>query len=99
MNRFFRRGAFAVALLAGIGLTGVHAQIFNPGEGQTHDEVTGLLCVTPSCDVVRLDTPEVRCVCQKLNPTERRLSQLQLQCSTTERGRWVQCPAPLPWER
>ena len=97
MKSIFKRGAIAVILLAGF-VASAQAQ-FRHGEGQTHDDVTGLLCVTPSCDVVRLDTREVRCICRKINPGERRLSHLELQCTTTEQGQWVQCPAPLPWRR
>lgn len=98
MKRIVTRISLAAMLLTASMVASAQAQ-FRPGGGQTHDEVTGLLCVTPACDVVRLDTREARCICRKLNPTERRLSQLQLQCSTTERGRWVECPAPLPWRR
>ncbi len=98
MNRTITRMALSALLLSASIVTSAQAQ-FRPGEGQTHDEVTGLLCVTPACDVVRLDTREARCICSKLNPSERRLSQLQLQCSTTEQGRWVECPTELPWRR
>jgi hypothetical protein len=54
------------------------------------DHVTGYLCVTPGCDTLRL--PDANCICQKMNPSEQRLSRLQLKCSTREAGRWVACP-------
>lgn len=98
MKRIVTRISLAALFLSASMVVGAQAQ-FRTGEGQTHDEVTGLLCVTPACDTVRLDTREARCICRKLNPSERRLSQLQLQCSTTEQGRWVECPAELPWRR
>jgi hypothetical protein len=59
------------------------------------DPVTGYLCVTPFCDVLRL--PGSNCICQKENPGERRLSRLRLTCSTQEAGAWVACPVKSPY--
>ena len=54
------------------------------------DLVTGYLCTTPACDVLRL--PQSDCLCTKENPTEQNLSRLRLRCSMSDRGRWVACP-------
>lgn len=54
------------------------------------DEVTGWLCVTPGCDVLR--PPGNRCICTKDNPWETKLSRLRLTCSKRENGAWVACP-------
>ena len=54
------------------------------------DPVTGYICVTPFCDLLRL--PQSNCLCQKENPGERRLTRLRLTCSTREAGAWVACP-------
>lgn len=82
--------AFAyAALTAGAAL----AQPFpSPGDRgfNERDEVTGYLCVTPACDVVRL--PQASCICTKDNPTEKRLSKLRLTCSKRQNGAWVACP-------
>ena len=67
------------------------AQVFPRGDGpDAVDPVTGYLCVTPGCDVVRL--PNANCICKKENPTERNLQRLLLTCSTREGGAWVACP-------
>ncbi len=92
MRDIFKSIGLALVLAIGLGLSGAQAQVFYPGQGQTHDEVTGLLCVTPACDTVRFDTAEARCICQKRNPTERNLSRLELQCSAHDGRRWVECP-------
>jgi hypothetical protein len=60
--------------------------------GYQNDPVTGYLCVTPACDVVRL--PVTNCICSKTNPAARTLSETRLQCSIRENGQWVQCPVP-----
>lgn len=81
----------ALGLMAGLG----------PASGQTfpsgrdggfneRDQVTGYLCVTPGCDVVRMS--EANCICVKQNPNEQRLSRLRLSCSTRQNGAWVACP-------
>ncbi|MGE0501605.1 MAG: hypothetical protein AB7I79_08035 [Rhizobiaceae bacterium] len=62
----------------------------NGESGYTHDPVTGYLCVTGTCDVVRL--PNSDCICTKNNPAEMRLSRLKLTCSTKQGGQWVSCP-------
>jgi hypothetical protein len=54
------------------------------------DPVTGYVCMTPFCDVLRL--PGANCICQKENPGERQLSRLRLTCTTREAGAWVACP-------
>lgn len=58
--------------------------------GNKRDEVTGYLCVTPSCDALRL--PGNSCICTKDNPWEYRLSKLKLTCRKKEKGEWVACP-------
>lgn len=79
------------ALLAGA--TAASAQVFpsdRDGGFNERDEVTGYLCVTPGCDVVRMS--EANCICVKDNPNERRLSKLRLTCSKRQGGAWVACP-------
>ena len=61
----------------------------------TRDDVTGYLCVTPGCDVVRL--PQSNCLCQKENPAEQDLSKLKLTCSTSVGLKWVACPVKPPF--
>lgn len=58
--------------------------------GNKRDEVTGYLCVTSSCDALRL--PGNSCICTKDNPWETKLSKLKLTCRKKENGRWVACP-------
>jgi hypothetical protein len=81
-------GILAALLLAG----SAAAQPYpTPDRGSNErDAVTGYLCVTPACDVVRL--PEANCICQKLNPGELTLSRLRLECYTRSGGAWVACP-------
>ena len=86
-------GVAAVILTAGLSYAA--AQAFPSGGGRDsgfneRDDVTGYLCVTPGCDVLRL--PEASCICTKDNPNERRLDRLKLTCSKREAGAWVQCP-------
>ena len=79
--------------LIGLGAMAVSAQVVPNGQGRgglDRDPVTGYLCVTPSCDVVRMS--EARCICTKDNPSERRLSKLKLTCSKREAGKWIACP-------
>lgn len=86
---------FLATLAAGLMIGGAAlAQNFPSGgsDGYQNDPVTGYLCVTPACDVVRL--PETNCVCSKTNPAARNLSETRLQCSIRENGQWVQCPVP-----
>lgn len=93
---FFRRcfawcSAAVPALLLGTGLS--VAGNFPSGQGDgfnERDEVTGYLCVTPGCDVLR--PPGVPCICTKDNPWENRLSKLRLTCRKKEGGQWVACP-------
>ncbi|APH71166.1 hypothetical protein [Aquibium oceanicum] len=61
----------------------------------TRDDVTGYICVTPGCDVVRL--PQSNCLCQKENPAENDLRKLKLTCSTTVGLKWVACPVKPPF--
>ncbi|MGD9915100.1 MAG: hypothetical protein AB7S80_13545 [Rhizobiaceae bacterium] len=88
------RVAAAAGMLLAVGLVGVTAQPFpggrNYGGPPTSDLVTGYMCVTPGCEVVRL--PDTNCICKKENPAETRLSKLKLTCSTKQAGEWVQCP-------
>jgi hypothetical protein len=83
----------ALALAGAMVASMASAQIFpDPGRGSFNDRdpVTGYLCLSPGCDVLQM--PGVRCICQKENPSERRLQNLRLQCSAHEGGRWVPCP-------
>lgn len=61
----------------------------------TRDDVTGYICVTPGCDVVRL--PQSNCLCQKENPAEKDVRKLKLTCSTTVGLKWVACPVKPPF--
>lgn len=92
------RSSVGAGLLLAIGLVGATAQTFPSrdfGGPSGRDLVTGYLCVTPGCDVVRL--PQSDCICKKENPEEMRLSKLKLTCSTKERGEWVSCPVKSPY--
>ena len=86
------RGLVALAIL-GLAAGAAPAQEWNSGSdrgGNERDQVTGYLCVTVGCDVVRL--PNADCICTKDNPAEMRLSRLKLTCSTKKDGAWVACP-------
>lgn len=84
----------AIAAAAGLlfGIAAVAAQDWPSDRGgpSERDDVTGYLCVTAGCDVVRL--PNSNCICTKDNPAEMRLSRLRLTCSTKRDGEWVACP-------
>jgi hypothetical protein len=83
----------AAALMLALGAPLASAQTFPSGRDSgfnERDEVTGYLCVTPGCDVLRMS--EAGCICTKQNPNERRLSKLRLSCSKRENGAWVACP-------
>ena len=91
-NRFGRILG-AAALIVALGAPLASAQNFPSGRDggfNERDEVTGYLCVTPGCDVLRMS--EASCICIKQNPEERRLSKLRLTCSKRENGAWVACP-------
>lgn len=92
--RKYLAGTTLVWLVAGFGATLAAAQVFpngGPRGGfQDRDPVTGYICVTPSCDVVRMS--EASCICTKDNPSERRLSKLKLTCSKRKAGEWIACP-------
>lgn len=82
----------AVAALLALAPAG-HAQEWDSGGRggfNERDSVTGYLCVTPGCDVLRL--PNADCICTKDNPAEMKLSKLKLTCSTKRDGAWVACP-------
>lgn len=83
-------GAMAAGMALWLATPTALAQFFPDRGGLDRDPVTGYLCVTPSCDVVRMS--EARCICTKDNPSERRLSKLKLTCSKREAGKWVACP-------
>ncbi|MDN2566746.1 hypothetical protein N1F89_10975 [Aquibium sp. A9E412] len=87
MTRIVAAALFALAAAAPAA-----AQNFPTGERNSNmrDSVTGYLCVTPGCDVVRL--PQSNCICEKQNPNEQRLSDLRLECFTRQGGGWVACP-------
>jgi hypothetical protein len=97
MSKLLRSAAApaAVAHALFLGAAGVAAaQVFPEGRDSgfnERDEVTGYLCVTPGCDVLRM--PGIDCICTKQNPNERRLSRLRLSCSTKKAGEWIACPA------
>jgi hypothetical protein len=64
--------------LIGLGAMAVSAQVVPNGQGRgglDRDPVTGYLCVTPSCDVVRMS--EARCICTKDNPLRTPAEQAQ----------------------
>lgn len=90
------RRSFTTLLSAAVAIVAlsvpVVAQEFPTGRGgfNERDQVTGYLCVTPGCDVVRMS--EADCLCVKQNPNEQRLSKLRLTCSTKKAGAWVACP-------
>ena len=89
----FGRILGAAALVLTLGATMASAQNFPSGRDggfNERDEVTGYLCVTPGCDVVRMS--EASCICIKQNPNERQLSNLRLTCSKRDNGAWVACP-------
>ncbi len=84
-------GAAALGLLLGLATASAQEWETNQGGGPSgRDDVTGYLCVTAGCDVVRL--PNSNCICTKDNPAELRLSKLKLTCSTKKEGEWVSCP-------
>lgn len=92
-KRRFGRIFGAAALVLTLGATMASAQNFPSGRDggfNERDEVTGYLCVTPGCDVVRMS--EANCICIKQNPNERQLSKLRLTCSKRDNGAWVACP-------
>lgn len=87
------RTAFLLALGLMAGVSAASAQVFPSGPDNgfnERDEVTGYLCVTPGCDVLRMS--EANCICTKQNPNERRLSKLRLTCSKRQGVAWVACP-------
>jgi hypothetical protein len=82
----------AAVLLVAASSHGASAQFFPDRNGYDPvDPVTGYLCITPGCDVVRL--PNANCICKKENPNERNLGRLLLTCTTREGGAWVACPS------
>ncbi len=88
-------GAMAALLL---GVTVSFADNFPTNDGfNERDDVTGWLCVTPGCDVLR--QPGNQCICTKDNPWEFKLSRLKLTCSKREKGAWVPCPVPPNYRR
>lgn len=89
----FARIFSAAAMVIALGAPLAAAQNFPSGRDggfNERDEVTGYLCVTPGCDVLRMS--EASCICTKQNPNERRLSKLRLSCSKRENGAWIACP-------
>lgn len=80
----------AAALVCAASVLPASAQRFPDSGFEPVDPVTGYLCVTPGCDVVRL--PNANCICKKENPNERSLRRLLLTCTTREGGAWVACP-------
>ncbi len=89
-----RATRLAVSLLAFLlSATSSLADNFPSGQGNgfnERDEVTGYLCVTPGCDVLR--PPGMACLCTKDNPWVSKLSELKLTCRKKEKGQWVACP-------
>jgi len=96
-----RLHATRAAIAAGILLSGATLSAGDddfPARGgfNPRDDVTGYLCVTPGCDVLRL--PGNECLCTKDNPAETRLSRLKLSCYKSENWRWVACPVQPTYE-
>lgn len=86
------------ALVAGLALAhsgAASSQSWPDINSNTRDDVTGYLCVTPGCEVVRL--PQTNCICSKENPAEQDLRKLKLTCSTTVGLKWVACPVLPPF--
>ena len=84
-----KRSMLAAALL--VATSTVASSQFLPDRGMNdRDPVTGYLCVTPQCDVVRMS--EASCICTKDNPNERQLDRLKLTCSKKKDGQWIACP-------
>jgi hypothetical protein len=77
------------AALLGISMGAAHARN-RFGGPPDRDTVTGYLCASVNCNVVRL--PNANCICEKVNPGEQRLSRLKLACYTKTGGHWVSCP-------
>jgi len=92
MRRRLNSIAAGLAAAAFCATAALAQQFPSPGDRgfNERDEVTGYLCVTPGCDVLRL--PRASCICTKDNPAEKRLSKLKLTCSKRENGAWVACP-------
>jgi hypothetical protein len=89
----FARILGAAAIVLALGAQLASAQNFPSGRDggfNERDAVTGYLCVTPGCDVLRMS--EASCICVKQNPSETKLSKLRLTCSKRENGAWVACP-------
>lgn len=84
-----KRTILAIAALMTLS-SAASAQFFPDRGMNERDPVTGYLCVTPQCDVVRMS--EASCICTKNNPNERRLDRLKLTCSKKKGGQWVACP-------
>lgn len=85
-----------VGLLAlGFANSGASAGNWPDANANERDHVTGFLCTTPSCDVLRL--PRSNCICKKENPTEENLSRLRLTCYTSVGFRWEACPVRPPF--
>ncbi|QDZ00466.1 hypothetical protein FQ775_08780 [Nitratireductor mangrovi] len=98
MIRSLSRPFAAVALAAILGLAAAgaaSASAWPDRNSNTRDDVTGYLCITPGCDVVRL--PQTKCLCTKDNPSERNLRKLRLTCHISEAGRWQACPVSPPF--
>ena len=89
-----RLASYAVGAILALALP-ASAQNWPDVNSNARDDVTGYLCVTPGCDVVRL--PQTKCLCQKENPAERDLRKLKLTCSTTVGLKWVACPVKPPF--
>lgn len=85
-----KRAFFAVAALLAMSISAPAQQFPDRGGMNERDPVTGYLCVTPACDVVRMS--EASCICTKDNPNERRLDRLKLTCSKRKDGQWIACP-------
>lgn len=83
------RMAVTIAAVALLGGSAAHARD-RFGGPPDHDPVTGYLCTTTNCNVVRI--PNAYCICEKINPGEQRLSRLKLACYTKTAGHWVSCP-------
>ncbi|TAN10551.1 MAG: hypothetical protein EPN45_06385 [Rhizobiaceae bacterium] len=79
----------AAAALLGSGILAANARD-RFGGPPDHDPVTGYLCASTNCNVVRM--PNANCICEKVNPGEQRLTRLKLACYAKTGGHWVSCP-------
>lgn len=87
-----RRVALGLAVLALLAFAPpVSSPALAESGGETRDMVTGWRCISHGCDTLIM--PGTRCLCQKINPGETRLSRLRLTCIPPS-GSPYGCPLP-----